>query len=194
MMYRLRLDSVTKAGLTSALALAAGLGACAPQRAENGTDGQPAPPALSDANVASIVNSANNGEIQEAQLVLQRSSNPAVREFAQRMIADHTASNQRLQAVLSDIGVAPAPMGLTQQLDNSESQTLQSLGDRTGADLDRTYIDHQITVHQWLIESIDSMLIPSASNDKLEDYLMDLRPTIVSHLEHARRIRASLGR
>lgn len=192
-MYRLRLDHATKASLPTALVLAATLSACGPQRAENGTDAQPAPPALSDANVASIINSANNGEIQEAQVVLQRSSNPAVREFAQRMITDHTASNQRLQAVLSDIGVAPAPMGLTQQLENSESQTLQSLGDRTGADLDRAYIDHQIAIHQWLIESIDSMLVPSTSNNELEDYLVELRPTIVSHLEHARRIRASLG-
>ncbi|HEX7091591.1 MAG TPA: DUF4142 domain-containing protein [Longimicrobiales bacterium] len=173
---------------TAALLLLAG---CGGPRAD--VDGQPAPRAvLSDANVTSIFTTANNAEIGEAQLALTRSTNPAVRQFAQRMINDHSDANQRLMQVAARTGMQPDET--TNQIQTSAQRARQSLQVRTGADFDRAYITNQVNMHRWLLETIDEALLPAARDRRLENLIASLRPTIVDHLQHAERIQQALGR
>lgn len=89
------------------------LGGCqSPEQVEPGA--QPAPAALTDGQISSVIGTANLGEVQEAQVVLPKTTNQAVREFAQRMIAEHSEANQRLDALLNREGIQPAPTGLSQ--------------------------------------------------------------------------------
>ena len=156
-------------------------------------DGQPAPRAvLSDANVTSILTTANNAEIGEAQLALTRSTDRAVREFAQRMINDHSDANQRLMQVAARTGMQPDET--TDQIQNSAQRARQSLQVRTGADFDQAYITNQINMHRWLLQTIDQALLPAARDGRLEDLIESLRPTIVDHLQHAQRIQQQLER
>ena len=55
-------------------------------------------------------------------------------------------------------------------------------------------IADQVALHQWLLQTIDQVLIPSARNRDLERLLTDTRPTVAAHLEQARQIQNSLGR
>jgi putative membrane protein len=154
-------------------------------------DGQPAPRAvLSDANITSILTSANNAEIGEAQLALTRSTDRAVRDFAQRMINDHSEANQRIMQVAARTGMQPD--ATTDQIQDSAQRARQALQVRTGADFDQAYIANQINMHRWLLETIDQALLPAARDGRLEDLIASLRPTIVEHLQHAQRIQQSL--
>lgn len=83
---------------------------------------------------------------------------------------------------------------VTQQQQSRSSQAMQSLQQLQGADFDRAYIADQVAIHQWLLQTIDQVLIPSARDRDLERLLTETRPTIASHLEQARQIQNSLGR
>jgi len=166
------------------------MGACgAPEPA---VDAQPSPRrVLTDANVTSIATAANNGEIGEGQLALTRSRDQDVRAFAQRMISDHTALNQQIMQEAQRTGMQPEE--LTSQIQATSEQSLQSLARREGADFDRAYIANQVSMHRWLLETMDRTLIPSARDDRLESLLEGQRRIIAEHLEHALRVQQSLG-
>lgn len=78
-------------------------------------------------------------------------------------------------------------------LQSNAAQTLANLATWSGAAFDRTYIDHQIALHQWLLQSIDTALLPAARNDKLKAQIEAMRPTVQAHLDAAQKIRTSLG-
>lgn len=183
-----RLPAVT----TAALLLSVAIAACGGHDVEPGV--QPSGLILSDADVSSIFANANAEEIQTANLALTRSSNTAVREFAQRMITDHTRVNQQLEMIMRNRNMQTRSNTVTQQQQSRSSQAMQSLQQLQGADFDRAYIADQVAIHQWLLQTIDQVLIPSARDRDLERLLTETRPTIASHLEQARQIQNSLGR
>lgn len=177
-----------------AVAIAFGLSAC--RGAEPEPDGQPAPRAgrvISDAEIVSIVGTANNGEIQGGQLALQKSRNNAVRQFAQRMITEHTALNQRLMGLRVPADGMAGPGPIAQQLTTNTQRTMQVLQPLEGMQFDRTYMQNQVEIHQWLLNTLDDALIPSARDNELERDLRDARDIVASHLQQAQQIRASMG-
>lgn len=177
---------------TAALLVSIVVVACGSREAEPGA--QPSGLLLSDADVSAIFANANTEEIQAANLALTRSNTPAVREFAQRMITDHTRANQRLETIMRNRNMQPRSNTVTQQQQARTSQAMQSLQQLHGADFDRAYIADQIALHQWLLQTIDQVLIPSARDRELERLLTETRPTVAAHLEQARQIQSSLRR
>jgi putative membrane protein len=167
------------------------LGACAP--APTPTPGIPAPTRLSDANISSIAQTYNAGEVQLGEMAATRSTNPAVKAFAQMMVRDHGEANGRLGEILSAKHIQPAPSSVTTDVQNFDKAAMSSLQNRSGADFDRTYMDSEISHHQWIINQLDSALIPEASDGALKDYLKAGRKLEANHLQEAQRIRASLG-
>jgi putative membrane protein len=149
--------------------------------------------ALTDANISSVAMTYNTGEVQAAELAMTRATNPAVRSFAQMMERDHAEANRQLSAILSSKNIQPAPSSVTTDIQNLDRSTMASLQSRTGADFDRTYMDSEISHHQWVINQLDSAMIPQAREGALRDYLKAGRDLESKHLQEAQRIRASLG-
>lgn len=146
---------------------------------------------LTGANLTAIAMAANNAEIGEAQLALARSRNDAVRQFAQRMITDHTAFNQEIMQIADRVGMQPEE--LTAEIQANAQRSRQSLEARTGAEFDRAYIAHQISMHRWLLETIDNVFIPAAGDSRLEGLLEARRATVADHLRQAQQVQQMLG-
>lgn len=180
-------------GLTWAFAAAAfGLAACGP--AEREVRVQPAPGEsfiLTTAEAASIMSTANNAEIQEGQLALQKSQNEQVRQFAQRMISDHSALNQALAEHMRRDGMAGGNP-ITQQLIANAQESVQNLQQLEGMQFDRAYIQHQVALHQWLLNTLDNALIPGTDDSRIHADMREARDVIASHLQAARQINASM--
>lgn len=174
------------AGLMVALVL----GAC--QSAPEPTTGQPAPPALSDANIAAAVVTVNEGAISAAELATTQATDPRVREYAQHLVHEHREMGQELEALLRREGISPQRESLTRQIAENNQRTLQALRTRTGADFDRTFVQHEVELHQWLITTLDNSLIPATRDRDLKAALQELRQGMQGHLEQARQLRASL--
>lgn len=184
-------NRVVRAMLPIAALALVGATACGPGR---DTDAQPAPEdgvLLTAPEIAGIVMTANTGEIELGRLALSKSRTPAVREFAQRMVTDHTAANRRLEMITSARGIRPQETTTTRQLRQNTMQTAEALQTMQGEQFDETYIENQIATHRWLLETLDRSLIP-ASDGEARAALEDYRRTVADHLQHAQRVQQML--
>ena len=76
---------------------------------------------LTDANIAAIVVGANNIDISAGKIALQRSTNPEIKKFAQRMITDHSAVLGSAVKLVTRLGVTPVNNDLVATLAKQSS-------------------------------------------------------------------------
>lgn len=164
---------------------------CARFRAEaNKPDKLPAGP--TDGNIAAMLLAANNTDISYAKLAPARASSPAIKDFATRMIVDHSAVNTAVTDLIARTRIKPEEN--TQSLDfRDESTTKRDLmRGMEGRQFDSTYIANEITYHTNLLKTLDTVLIAKARDAQLRQVLVSVRPAVVAHLEHARRVQSGL--
>jgi putative membrane protein len=165
-----------------AMAMSLGLAATAAQ-AEGPTDPQ----------IAAIVVTANQVDIDAGKLAASKSHNKDVREFAKRMITDHTGVNKSAVELVTKLKVTPEDNPTSQSLKSGGEENLKNLKTLNGAAFDKAYIDHEVAYHEQVLNAVDKVLIPNAKNAELKALLVQVRPAFVAHLEHAKRIQASLA-
>ena len=147
---------------------------------------------VNDAQIASIVVTANQVDIDAGTLAASRSTSSEVKAFAQLMVTDHTGVNNSAIALTKKLNVTPQ--------DNPTSQSLKASGEKNrvhlktlkGTAFDKAYVDQEVVYHQQVIDALDKALIPGATNEKLKALLIKVRPAFVAHLEHAKRLQASM--
>lgn len=150
-------------------------------------------PSLNDAQIAAIVVTANSIDVANGEQALEKSSNPDVRQFAETMIGTHTAVNESAGELVERLGVTPEENDVSRSLQSDAEQTRARLAGLSGAEFDRAYIDNEIAYHEAVINAVDSLLIPNATNAELRQTLVDARPVFEGHLTHAKTVRQKLG-
>jgi len=149
---------------------------------------------VTDAQIASIVVTANQVDIDAGKLAKSMATHADVKKFADQMITDHTGVNKSAVELVTKLTVTPE--------DNPTSQSIKAGGDKNvanlrtlkGAAFDKAYIDHEVAYHQQVLDAIDQTLIPSATNAELKALLVKVRPAFVAHLEHAKHVQSSLAK
>ena len=149
-------------------------------------------PKLDDGQIAKIVRTANDGEIQQAELAEKKASDPSVKRFARMMIRQHTDVNSKLGRVTKTEHLNLADSSASSELKNGADKTYGDLKGLKGADFDRAYVDAQVKAHQGVLNSIDGQLMPNAKDEKLQSMLKDTRPAVQQHLDHALSLQAKL--
>lgn len=150
--------------------------------------------APNDAQIASIVVTANQVDINAGKLAQRKAKNAEVKAFAKQMITDHTGVNKQAVALVTKLKVTPEDNATSQSLATGGMDNLKNLKTLKGAAFDKAYVDHEVAYHQQVIEAIDKTLIPSAQNAELKALLVAVRPAFVGHLEHAQQIQGTLSK
>jgi putative membrane protein len=149
---------------------------------------------MTDANVAAVASASNMDEIETSRVALTRAQNAQVRAFAQQMISEHSAVEQRMQALLRSKGMAPQPNEPARAAMAATQETLRRLNGLSGAAFDQAYMAHQVDAHRWTLDSLDRSLIPAAHDDDLENMLKaEVRPAVAMHLQMAQQLRGTVG-
>ena len=148
---------------------------------------------INDAQIASIVVTANQVDIDAGKLATTQASNPEVKKFAQLMVTDHTGVNKQAVDLVTKLGVKPEDNPTAQSLKSGGAANVQALSSLSGAAFDKAYVDHEVAYHQQVLDAVDKTLIPSARNAELKALLEKVRPAFVAHLEHAKQVQQSLG-
>jgi putative membrane protein len=148
----------------------------------------------SDPQIAGIVVTANQIDVDAGKLAKSRSQNKEVQQFAQQMITDHIAVNKQAGALAKKLGVTPEDSDTTKSLKQGAADNIASLKTRKGAEFDKAYVDHEVVYHQQVLDAIDKVLIPSAQNAELKGLITKVRPAIAAHLDHAKHLQATLGK
>ena len=150
--------------------------------------------APSDPQIAGIVVTANQIDIDAGKLAKSRSKNKEVQSFANQMITDHTAVNKQAGALAKKLGVKPEGSETQTSLKKGAQENISNLKKLKGAEFDKAYVDHEVAYHQAVLDAIDKTLIPSAKNAELKGLIQKVRPAIASHLDHAKHLQGSLGK
>jgi len=124
--------------------------------------------AFNDAQIAHIAYTADSVDIAWAQLALQKTTNPKVRQFAKDMVRDQTALNSLALALFQKLNLTPAPNGTSDSLDRSADAKRRQYANLTGPTFDRTYVQNEIAYHKTVNSALRSHLIPSAKNPELK--------------------------
>ena len=154
--------------------------------------GQAAKP--NDAQIAQIVVTANQVDIDAGKLAESKATNPDVKAFAQRMVTDHTAVNQSAVALVTKLHVTPEPSATSEALQKGGDANIAALKKLSGAAFDKAYVNHEVAYHEQVLAALDKTLIPDASNAELKALLVKVRPAFVDHLQHAKQLQAQLAK
>jgi putative membrane protein len=147
-----------------------------------------------DPQIAAIVVTANQVDIDAGKLALTKAKSPDVKSFAQLMITDHSGVNKSATELVSKLRVTPENNPTSQSLQKGGDNNLAALKKLSGSAFDRAYVDHEVAYHQAVLDAVDTTLIPSAQNAELKALLVKVRPAFVAHLDHAKHLQSELGK
>jgi putative membrane protein len=148
---------------------------------------------VTDPQIASIVVTANQVDIDAGNLAKKQAANAEVKKFADLMVTDHTGVNKSATALVTKLKVTPEDNSTSQSLKSGGDENLKTLKGLKGAAFDKAYVDHEVAYHQAVIDAVDKTLIPGAKNEELKALLVKVRPAFVAHLEHAKHLQSTLG-
>ena len=138
----------------------------------------------------SFINSAaeaNLAEIDTAKMVGQKSTDPGVKDFANRMVTDHTQASQSLASFAEMSGVKlPTETGATERNQKNELQKL------SGSKLDDAYLRDELQGHEEAIAAFENE-IENGQNQEIKNYAARTLPTLQDHIRIAEDIAGKLG-
>jgi putative membrane protein len=146
---------------------------------------------LTDSQITTVLMAANNAEISQGKLAQKTAKSKDVVQFAKQMVTDHTASLKEVKNVNAKLKVKEQTSATRDQLDAAAKASDSRLKGKKGADFEKTYLDEQVTMHQTVLDTIDTQLAPNAKAEELKTLLTKMRTTVASHLDHAKQLQSS---
>ncbi len=98
--------------------------------------------ALTDAEFLKKAAQSNMTEVDLGQVAVHRANSPVVKQFAQRMIDDHTKANNELMAIARQEGVQ-----IPKQIGTDHRQAMDRLSKLDGPDFDHAYMRYEMDQH-----------------------------------------------
>jgi len=95
----------------------------------------------------------NMAEIQISRMAIDKTTNPDIKSFAQRVIDDHSAAGDKLKSAVSG-----KTFDWPAELDNKHKDTVDELAQERGAEFDRDYLKAMVESHQDLAAKLESRL------------------------------------
>lgn len=166
----------------------------APQAAPAPGTGSQAPVAgqLTDPNIAAVASASNQDEIRSSRMALEKGENAQVKQFAQRMVTDHSRMEQEMQALLQSKGMTPQDNPQSTQMTQASQSALQAMQGMSGRQFDSAYVAHQVRSHQATLQALETMLIPNARDPQMKSMLETARPAVAQHLADAQKLQGSI--
>lgn len=145
-----------------------------------------------DAQIAHIAYTAGEIDIAAGRQALAKSRNQAVRSFAEEMVRDHAAVNDKALALVKRLGVTPAANATSSALSSDAQKKHDELDRLNGAAFDRAYLANEVAYHRTVNGALRNSLIPSARNGELKSLLQTGLTLFSEHQAHAENLAADL--
>jgi putative membrane protein len=150
------------------------------------------PGPLSDAQITSVLEVANDGEADLGRLAQIKTQNREVKAFAKDMVNEHSKAKKMATQTASEMNVKPAPYSKTNELKATATRDRVKLQKLNGRAFDKAYLDSQIAMHKEVLRTIDDQLLPNAKSAQMKTMIQDQRPKIEAHLRRAQELRKKL--
>ena len=145
-----------------------------------------------DSQIAHIAYTAGQLDIDAAKQAISKSTNKDVRAFAEDMVRDHTAVNDKALALVKKLNVTPEDNDTSRALSKAAADKRAELARLGGADFDKAYVANEVAHHKTVNDALETTLIPSASNPELKSLLETGLKIFQGHEQHAEQVAAAL--
>lgn len=125
---------------------------------------------------------AGLAEVQMGNLALQKASSADVKAYAQRMVTDHSKSNEELQQLVTAKGLT-----LPAQLDGEHKDGLDHLTGLSGAEFDKAYMQHMVGDHEKAVGHFQTGA-NSLNDPDLKNYATKSLPILQEHARLAQEV------
>jgi putative membrane protein len=147
---------------------------------------------LNDAQIAHVAYTAGLADIANAQQAMKKSKNKDVRTFAQEMLRDHKAVNDKALALVKKLKVTPQDNPTSKAIAKGQADERAKLAKLEGKAFDKAYVDNEVAYHKAVNSALESTLIPSASNAELKSLLETGLKIFQGHQQHAEHVASEL--
>lgn len=144
--------------------------------------------APTDPQIAHIAYTAGQIDIEAGKQALAKSKNKEVRGFAEVMVRDHTAVNDKALALVKKLNVTPAANPTSTALTEGAKKAHDANAKLDGAAFDKAYLQNEVAYHKAVNAALKDTLIPNARNAELKALLetgLKLFQEHQTHAEHA---------
>mgnify|MGYP001546639371 CR=1 FL=1 len=148
--------------------------------------------APTDPQIAHIAYTAGVLDIAAGNQALKTSHNAAVRGFAEEMVRDHKAVNDKALALVKKLHVTPQANPTSAALTKAADAERAKLAKLKGAAFDREYINNEVAFHKTVNSALETTLIPSSHNADLKSLLQTGLKLFQEHQAHAEQIAAKV--
>ena len=145
-----------------------------------------------DPQIAHIAYTAGQLDLEAAKQAISKSTNKDVRAFAEDMVRDHTAVNDKALALVKKLNVTPEDNDTSRALTKQAAEKRAELSKLSGAEFDKAYIANEVAYHQTVNGALETTLIPSATNPELKSLLQTGLKIFQGHQQHAEQVAAAL--
>jgi putative membrane protein len=148
--------------------------------------------APTDPQIAHIAYTAGNIDIAAGKQALAKSHNKAIRDFAEQMVRDHKAVNDKALALVKKLHVTPQDNPTSQSLTKAAAAESAKLAKLSGTAFDREYINNEVAYHKTVNGALETVLIPNAKNAELKSLLQTGLTLFKEHQAHAEQVAKAL--
>ena len=143
------------------------------------------PADLNDLQIAHVAYIADNIDIRYAHMALAISTDPAVHEFANTMIRDHTSVNEQALALLAKLKAQPQDNFLSQQLQTNAENIIHKMSGLRGKQFDRFYAANELSYHKAVNNLVANSFIPNIENSEVKSLFKAGLKIFRTHEGHA---------
>ena len=148
---------------------------------------------LNDLEIAHVAYTADLIDIRYAHLALAISTNPAIHAFAQTMIRDHSAVNDKALALLKKLNVEAKDNFLSKQLNDQANQLVKEMSQLSGAEFDRRYAENELGYHKTVNDLVGNTFIPNIENPDVKALFEEALVIFTAHEKHADKMVKDVG-
>ncbi len=144
---------------------------------------------LSGDDLDFVKNAAKGGmaEVELGRLGEQKASNPEVKNFASRMVRDHSKANHELTSLAASKGVdLPSGKGMM------NDATYMKLKVLSGAAFDKAYVSAMVDDHKQDVADFEKES-EAAQDPSVRSFAAKTLPTLKEHLELIEKIQSDMG-
>lgn len=132
---------------------------------------------------------SNMSEIELGELAAEKSSDPAVTEFAEQLVSHHRQANEELKALAAAQNVA-----LPGTVDEDRQKLHQQLEQLEGEEFDSRYIEAMAEGHDKAVALFESASQSEALPANMKEYASESLSKLQQHRESADALKAADGR
>jgi putative membrane protein len=125
-------------------------------------------------------------EVELGQLAQEKAQNPQVKQFAERIVTDHSQANSKLMDMASKMN-----LNLPTALDDEHQKDVDRLSKLSGAKFDKEYMKEMVEDHQKDVDEFQKQS-NNALNSDVKNFASQTLPTLQQHLDMAKSINDNL--